>query len=763
MSATYLIDPPSTPTRRTLSSVLQSVQAEGKIQGLLFELSVEQCYLNASDDNIEAVYTFPVAWNAVLLGVECVLGDKVLQGTIVAKTDGERRYETALDEGNAAVLVERAGDGLYTVNVGNLLPGERAILRFQYAQLLSFAQGHVRLVIPTTIGPRYGNPQTVGLQPHQVPTHAIAADYPFSLRVTVHGAMAHATLRSPSHPLSMRSHDCCVTLTLGEGARLDRDVVLLAEGLTGQSITTLGRDADGYVALASFCPQARAQTRNTELNVKILVDCSGSMNGDRMDAARRALHEVLSHLAPEDNFTFSRFGSDVNHFSPSLMAATPRAIKKASDWVAATQADMGGTEIAEALLSTYALAQPFDADILLITDGDVWEAERLITNALRAGQRIFAVGIGSAPASSLLHALASRTGGACECVAANNEIADALVRMFKRMRQAPVRDVTVTWAGEARWQSNPGRVVLCGETVHQVAGFAQQAPTSATLSWIDDAGTAHQEEVAIAHTLVEGTTLARVAAAIRLLELAPAQQHALALDYGLVSPTTSLLLVHERDDADKPDQLPTLQQIPHAVPAGWGGLGTTRQGLFTIPANAMLRASVHHAPSLGPAVWRREQTSATLQVAQSQCETYDIPAFLRKQVPTSDYLYRDELQRFAVLMAARGRALALTLSSLNDLAAHVPEPVIAQLQTLIDAGFEEREVVQGFVAATIKHFRRDGVIQRVLDILQYLRATRNATSPELKRQVKTIVVNAVEARTAGLQNAIPPWLRRMAD
>ncbi|MDT1899356.1 alpha-1-antitrypsin, partial [Acinetobacter baumannii] len=79
------------------------------------------CYLNASSDNIEAVYTFLVAWNAVLLGVECILGDKVLQGTVVARADGERRYESALEDGDTAVMVERASDGLYTVNVGNMM------------------------------------------------------------------------------------------------------------------------------------------------------------------------------------------------------------------------------------------------------------------------------------------------------------------------------------------------------------------------------------------------------------------------------------------------------------------------------------------------------------------------------------------------------------------------------------------------------------------------------------------------------------------
>lgn len=747
------------------ASVLQSVRAEGSVQGLLFELSVEQCYLNASEDNIEAVYTFPVAWNAVLLDVECILKDKVLKAAVVAKADGERRYEAALEEGDSAVMVERASDGLYTVNVGNLLPGERAILRFRYAQLLSFAQGHVRLVIPTTVGPRYGDPRKVGMQPHQTPTHDVVADYPFSLSLAIHGELADAVLSSPSHPFAVRRHDDGVTLTL-DGACLDRDVVVVAEGLTGKSIATVGPDMNGYVALASFCPQERERSPTTPLHLKILVDCSGSMNGDRIEAARRALHDVLSHLEPEDDFTFSCFGSDVKHFSLSLMAATPRAIEKASAWVATTQADMGGTELAEALLSTYALAQPFDADILLVTDGDVWEADRLIASATQAGQRIFAVGIGSAPASSLLHALASRTGGACECVAAHTEIPGAMLRMFHRMRQAPVHDVTVTWDDEPRWQGSAGRVVLSGETVHHMAGFAERAPSSATLSWVDEDDTVQSVSVSIDSTVTDSSTLARVVTAMRLADLTPTERHTLALQYSLVSPTTNLLLVHERSDTDKPAQLPTLHKVAHAVPAGWGGLGTSGRSVSNGQAGSTLRASTHTGSASGPAVWRLDSASAMLRVAQRQNDTYDIPAFLRKQVPQNEYSYRDALRDFVDTLASQTdqpHAAQSILFSLDDIAARLPQQIVDKLRLLIDAGFAESDVVHGFITALSKHFCNDGVTRRIRNVIQRLTTKGNSRSSALERKIQTIVIEAVDARSSAHKDEVPVSLRRADD
>jgi Ca-activated chloride channel family protein len=735
------------------ASVLKSVRANGSVKGLLFELAVEQCYVNDGDRNIEAVYTFPVAWNAVLLGVEVILGDKVLQGKIVAKADGERVYEAALEEGNSPVMVERAGDGMYTVNVGNLLPREQAIVRFRYAQLLSFSHGRIRLVVPTVIAPRYGDPGRAGLQPHQVPVTDPYIDYPFSLGITLYGEMAGAALHSPSHAVTVRSIEGNVEVALHGAARLDRDFVLLAENLADKSVTTLGRDGDGYVALASFCPAGEALPATAPLNLKILVDCSGSMNGARIEAARHALHEILGHLEPADSFSYSCFGSDTRHFSTSLMAATARAIRKASEWVAATQADMGGTELQEAVLSTFALAQPCTADVLLITDGDVWETDKLIAAAGRAGQRVFAVGIGSAPASSLLHALAGKTGGACELVAADTEIQSAITSMVHRMRQLPVRDVTVAWDSPSIWQTGPSRRVPRSETVHHFAGFAERAPAGAVLGWRDDTGvTQHQLGVQVDTALVEGDTLARVAAAARMSEAEPLDRHALALKYELVSPTTNLVLVHEREALDRPKDMPALHAVAQSLPAGWGGIGKAAGG-----------------PLRAPAVWRREQASTVLRCAQnSGVETYDIPVFLRKQKESpAPYLYRESLRRFIDTLVPAGAERQpgddgpITLGMLEG---SLPEPVARELRMLVSAGLSEEDVVRAFVAALAAHFQSAGITQRAVAAVRWSFNALTGSKTDLERRVEAVVSWAVNVREEGAASPdIPAWMRHAAD
>ena len=310
--------------------VLQGVTAKGNLNGLLFELTVEQRYRNPAETNIEAVYTFPLPSGAVLLDFEVKLNGKTLTGLVVEKRAAEAQYEEAIEKGDTAIMLERAADGLCTVNLGNLMAGEEATIRYRYAQLLRFEHGSVRLAVPTVIAPRYGDPSDAGLQPHQQPTTDLGAAYPFALTIDVRGAVAKGRITSPSHRIATASTADGVTMSLAKDAYLDRDFVLAIDQLVATSFATVARDGDGYVALASFCADVPRDQAEAPLRLKVLVDCSGSMNGDSMEAARRALHRIFAGLTPADRFTLSRFGSTVHHDVAALTAATTEAIRAAA-------------------------------------------------------------------------------------------------------------------------------------------------------------------------------------------------------------------------------------------------------------------------------------------------------------------------------------------------------------------------------------------------------------------------------------------------
>lgn len=111
------------------SLALLGVAAKGTVNGLFFDLAVEQRYRNPAATNIEAVYTFPLPTGAVLLDFQVTIGGKLLTGIVVEKKAAEAQYEEAIEKGDTAIMLERAGSGLCTVNLGNLMAGESSMPR----------------------------------------------------------------------------------------------------------------------------------------------------------------------------------------------------------------------------------------------------------------------------------------------------------------------------------------------------------------------------------------------------------------------------------------------------------------------------------------------------------------------------------------------------------------------------------------------------------------------------------------------------------
>jgi Ca-activated chloride channel family protein len=469
------------------------------------------------------------------------------------------------------------------------------------------------------------------------------AEYPFTLKLDLFGQAAKAKLSCASHKVGIAAIEQGISVRLEQCGMLDRDFVLNLDDLQGQCFAVAAPDDEQHAVLASFCPKLPAQ-EDSPLLLKILVDCSGSMQGDSIAQARAALHQVLQYLTPADHVSYSKFGSTVEHVVTTMEPCKPRLVEKVlSKALKLTEADLGGTELNAALMSTFEIKVPGnskqDAAVLLITDGDVWNIEKIVTSATKSGHRIFAVGVGSAPAESLLRDLAEKSGGACELVSPNEDIALAVMRMFNRMRASRTVDIDVNWGAKPIWQSRLAAQLFDGETVHVFAQFADKPVSAPALTWQSE-GQQVQVQAEVLGTETEGT-VARMGGARRMVEAVSKEESlALALKYQLVSDQTNLILVHVRAENEKAVGLPALEQIEQMQAAGWGGFGTVRENRiqYSMAASSM-RASVASAPDYQsmatPSVWRtRDRTQAAAKVdalSTGGMDDFEIPAFMRKQ------------------------------------------------------------------------------------------------------------------------------------
>jgi Ca-activated chloride channel family protein len=623
--------------------ILKDVAITGELRGAMFEAHVRQTFSNPTKTHAEVVYSFPLPWGATLLGVEVQLGQVKLNGTVVAKAQAEELYEANLSKGDAAIMLERGNDGNYVLHLGNLAPGEQCLIDMQYGQLLQFEQGGLRLAIPTVIAPRYGDAvRDGGLAPYQVPETDLLAEYGFRLTLNLHGDLVNARIASPSHPISMTNHaaDQMLTVALAKQSYLDCDFILVLDQLAQCSVATLAPDyvdAKTYVATVSFSPSLpNAKAQNTA--VKILVDCSGSMAGGSIQAARRALMAIVKKFNSDDKFSLSKFGSSVEHRSKSLWTTSEQSRLGAEKWIGALQADMGGTDMLDAIESTFALAHSSPCDVLLITDGQIYGIDDMIKQAKDSKHRVFSVGIGSSPSDNLLRRLAVETNGACDFVAEGEAVEPAIVRMFNRLRSPAVTKVSVQWPEgfTPKLLTKVDSTAFDGDTLHASAWFSTKPTGRITLlgqlfgqNTVQELGT-----VEINETLATSTALSRLAAAGHMQQLADATQATkLALDYQLVTEHTNFLMLHERSAEDKAPNMPELHKVKQMLPAGWGGAGMDQINFSLKLASPSCDESMSYELS-SPTVMRgrgaNSPQSRLLEI--SGMDHYDIPAFLRRQI-----------------------------------------------------------------------------------------------------------------------------------
>ena len=688
---------------------LEGVEARGRVRGLLFELDVEQRYRNPHATNVEAIYTFPLPMDAVLLDLEIALGDRRLVAAVVEKKAAERDYEQAIDKGDTAIMLERAGDGLCTLNLGNLMAGEAATIRYRYAQLLRFEQGSVRLTIPTVVAPRYGDPKAAGLAPHQVPTSDLAIAYPFALSIDLEGEIAAGKLSSPSHALSIAATATGMHVGLARGAFLDRDFVLSVGGLSGRSLAVVAKDGDRYVALASFCADVPRDAAQLPLTLKLVVDCSGSMGGDSIAAARRALHRILASLEPADRFSLSRFGSHAVHETRGLVAADERAVRDAARRIGRMDADLGGTEMAGALQQVFAIGGRDGAsDVLLLTDGEIWNADHLIAQARGARQRVFVVGIGSAPAEGVLRRLAEATGGACEFVAPNEDAEAAILRMFGRMRAPRVDRADVAWPAAPAWSTPLPSGLFGGETIHAFAGFDAPPLGAVTLALRAKDGSPPLTAAAqLGAEVVGERTLARIAASRRIESASEEQKLRLALEHGLLTAQTNLLVVHERAAGEKAADLPKLAHVAQMHAAGWHGVGSVHASADSIDYDRLDEPLVFERPAKhGPAL---RISPDRLAEAHRALWDIDVPDFLRRTPsieaenrapspgPHGAPVATGWIAPFLHRLESSGGAFPATFDDLARLG--VPAAVLDELRAKVGAGVSERDVVDALLEA----------------------------------------------------------------
>jgi hypothetical protein len=221
------------------------------------------------------------------------------------------------------------------------------------------------------------------------------------------------------------------------------------------------------------------------------------------------------------------------------------------------------------------------SDVLLVTDGEIWAIDELVASAQRSEMRYFIVGVGFSPSHDNLLRLAEATGGAYVAVTPGEDIEQAMEELLARIQQPRISATRLDWSSACQWQTRLPQTLFKHEAVAVFAGLSAmpEGVSAAVLKYsVGGSCDGHciDELLSIKPWTGDPTLLMRVATAMRIRELESnhqthqlltvAEATRLAVEHNLVSRYTNYLVVLEREDADKPLDLPDVVAIKHMAP-----------------------------------------------------------------------------------------------------------------------------------------------------------------------------------------------------
>ncbi len=435
------------------------VRVEGAISGAIGELELIQVFRNEESHPIEAVYLFPLDDAAVLNALSVEIGDRRIEGKVEEREAAFEKYDDALADGHGGFLVDQERGDIYRVSVGALMPGQEATLRLRFASELMREDDAFRCTIPTTVGARYippAMPPQLGESAGEVlnPPRRASVPYGLSLKVDVEMPGGISSVESPTHPIRFSLSGTGATVELGaESAPMDRNLVLIFRGRdTPEASCAIQQTEEGErFAMVQLTPRFGEDAAEQGHEVIFLLDCSGSMRGESIAAARRTLALCLRSLEATDSFNILCFGTTSRTLFPSSRPFDEESFAVANEHIASIDANLGGTEIFAPL--AFAMKAQADSDrarqIVLITDGQVANEKELIEFARQHQDRarIFSFGIGHGASSFLVRGLANATRGSSEMIAPSERIESKVMRTFRRVRSPSLRDLSLSFEG----------------------------------------------------------------------------------------------------------------------------------------------------------------------------------------------------------------------------------------------------------------------------------------------------------------------------
>lgn len=577
-----IIDPPwpqPQPTPETLP-LLPTISIEqhrvvAEIDGPVAQVQVTQRFRNEQAVTVEGVYVFPLPKDAVVSDFQLTVDGQTLEGELLGREEARRIYEEIVRSQRDPALLEYVDRELFQTSVFPIPAGATRTVSFRYTQVVPQQNGLFKFTYPLRTAP-FGSAPVKDL----------------SLEVQLRNQPGLRTIYSPQFALAIeRADDSSASIRYrANAAQPEQDFELYfgvdeaAVGLNVLSYKPAGED--GFFLLLAAPSVEVAQDEIVERDLILVVDVSGSMQGEKIEQARNAAKGVIDQLHAGDRFNLIAFSTGVRLWQSELQPASTANRQAARAWIDKLSAT-GSTDINRSLLEGLGQLAADEQEqrpayMLFLTDGlptmGETEPQRIINNALNHAPartvRLFTFGVGFDVNTDLLDRLSRELGGRSSYVKPDEAIDEKISEFYAGISTPVLTDLQIDWQSNSvidELYPYPLPDLFAGDQLVLVGRYRQGGPLALTLS-----GTANERELTFRYTGRSLVTSGGEAFVARLWAtrkigalLEQIRQHGplpelvdevveLSLAYGIVTPYTSYLVVEPELQREQRAEVPAV-------------------------------------------------------------------------------------------------------------------------------------------------------------------------------------------------------------
>ena len=457
------------------------------------KVKLTHIYYNPYDDYLDTCFKFPEGLYQVFDGIEAEIDGKKIKGLIGLRKNIRIKYVTEVAKGSTVIKTEelcpassKVKNDILITQIGNIPPKKEIKITFSFLQTLDVSLNKkFKFILPLVLTPRYVPvKKTFNLLKNLIYNGKVKKNidelnsmlqsgniryirsgdnlqYYYNLNVHVYSESRIEKIDTKVINQSFlfkkkSSHEYNIFLDPSELHIPNQDFVLeyeIAEEdlkMPRLLIEEHPKYKNDYCFYYTFNPSKQIENIEKEIanpfnedmkgNFIFLIDRSGSMYGNRINMAKQSLIYFLKSLNENGSkFNIISFGSEYYSLFDNNKLVNNENINEALRLIMDFEADMGGTEIKNALdyISENLLERNLSNRIFVMTDGAVWDIDSCLNSVNETFQdpnfdtRFFSLGIGNGCSESLIRGIAQEGGGECELVKNTEDIADKIIYLLE--------------------------------------------------------------------------------------------------------------------------------------------------------------------------------------------------------------------------------------------------------------------------------------------------------------------------------------------